>query len=267
MKYSINALRNYKLSLQNINHNASSRIDNTISDNIRIDHRNNQFSFYLISTKGDTKGKYLSSKNGGKELAAKIAQNQYYKKVLNRTAYLIKEIDKLISKLEANSIEGCYDSLSKARQELVHPLVLNDKQFTKEWLSVPFNSNPYNEEHKLYKTLQGEFVRSKSELLLANLFYELKIPYRYEAELILSDGSKVYPDFTLLNPVTREVVYFEHFGMMDNEEYRNNALHKINKYASNDIYLGKNLIASFESIQTPIDISLVRKTLIDLFQL
>lgn len=104
MKNSIYALRNYKLSLQNINHNASSRIDNTISDNIRIDHRNNQSSFFLISTKGDTKGKYLSSKNGGKELAAKIAQNQYYKKVLNRTAYLIKKSTSLYqsSKLTAS---------------------------------------------------------------------------------------------------------------------------------------------------------------------
>ena len=31
------------------------------------------------------------------------------------------------------------------------------------------------------------------------MYYELGIPYRYEAELRLRNGKRKYPDFTLLN--------------------------------------------------------------------
>lgn len=46
----------------------------------------------------------------------------------------------------------------------------------------------------------------------------------------LGSGKKSYPDFTLLNTKTREEVYFEQFGLLDDEDYRGEALRKPGEY-------------------------------------
>ena len=46
----------------------------------------------------------------------------------------------------------------------------------------------------------------------------------------LGSGKKAYPDFTLLNTKTREEVYFEQFGLLDDEDYRGEALRKLGEH-------------------------------------
>ena len=78
------------------------------------------------------------------------------------------------------------------------------------------------------------------------MYYELGIPYRYEAELRLKNEKRKYPDFTLLNIKTRKVIYHEHLGLMDNEEYRKMNYAKLDEYQKSGIYMGKNLIITYE---------------------
>ena len=59
----------------------------------------------------------------------------------------------------------------------------------------------------MYPTKKDENVRSKSEVMIADMYYELGIPYRYEAQLLLKNGKKKYPDFTLLKTKTRQIVF------------------------------------------------------------
>ena len=47
-----------------------------------------------------------------------------------------------------------------------------------------------------YITDAGERVRSKSELVIANLLYKNNIPYMYECPLKINNNT-VYPDFTV----------------------------------------------------------------------
>ena len=83
--------------------------------------------------------------------------------------------------------------------------------------------------------------------MIADMYYELNIPYRYEAELHLLNGKIKYPDFTLLNVNRREVIYHEHLGLLDDADYRKANLIKLNEYQKNGIYLGKNLIITYEA--------------------
>lgn len=89
------------------------------------------------------------------------------------------------------------------------------------------------------------------------MLYDKKIEYKYESPLILEDNYQVYPDFTFLNPSGDDEIYWEHFGMMDNQEYANSAIKKIDLYAKNGIYLGQNLIVTFESSKKSIDTKIV----------
>lgn len=89
-------------------------------------------------------------------------------------------------------------------------------------------------------------MRSKSEKILADRFDDYKIPYKYEYPLVLS-GRKVYPDFTFFHPTGNQQIYWEHFGIMDDPSYCDSTLRKIELYNHNGIYIGGNLIVTFET--------------------
>ena len=71
---------------------------------------------------------------------------------------------------------------------------------------------------RIHKTLSGDLVRSKSEVIVANILYESGIPFVYEEYLSAPDGSRRLPDFTV--EWEGKAYYWEHLGMLDVEDYR-----------------------------------------------
>ncbi len=126
------------------------------------------------------------------------------------------------------------------------PLLISDEEYARRWNEEQFRISTYKPEGKIYAIRRDEMVRSKSEMMIADMYFEMGIPYRYECELRLKGGVVKYPDFTLLKKRTREVIYHEHLGRMDDEKYRKKNLRKIEEYRRNGIFVGKNLILTFE---------------------
>lgn len=124
----------------------------------------------------------------------------------------------------------------------------------------------WHPENLVYSTDNGERVRSKSEMMIANFLYAMQLPYQYEKPLHLN-GKTVFPDFTILDTTLRTEVYFEHFGLMDQEDYRTAALLKIVNYEKAGFVAGKDFLFSFESEQVPFDIDWIRRKLCDRFGL
>ena len=93
------------------------------------------------------------------------------------------------------------------------------------------------------------------------VLYELEIPYHYEKALRLRNGATRYPDFTLLKVSTGEEIYLEHFGLLDDSEYLSENLKKLEEYRKNGIYVGKNLLFTYETTSTPLDIKGIRQML------
>lgn len=91
------------------------------------------------------------------------------------------------------------------------------------------------ENRLIHKTRRGEAVRSKSEVVIADLLYSLKVDYRYEKELVASDGSKRLPDFTIDDPASGLKAYWEHLGMLDQRTYRERWEKKLAWYRSHGI--------------------------------
>lgn len=82
---------------------------------------------------------------------------------------------------------------------------------------------PYEEPPHRHKTLRGDRVRSKSEVVLANLLTSLGVQYEYEAPLVIGQGDNtrtIHPDFTIRQTKDGRPIYVEHLGMMDNFTYR-----------------------------------------------
>lgn len=74
------------------------------------------------------------------------------------------------------------------------------------------------EEYRIHSTLADIMVRSKSEVIIANLLFERDIPFYYEKPLYARDGSFYLPDFTIT--YRGEDYYWEHLGMLEQNAYR-----------------------------------------------
>lgn len=220
---------------------------------------NGTVQYYHKTERKQKKGKYISAKD--RKLVESLAQKDYdlrFLKAMNEQKKKIMRAIKLLPDIEPVQI---YSGLSEARKALVRPHTMTDEQYVEHWMNVQYEGKPFLEEAPSIMTERGERVRSKSEKILADKFFSMGIPYRYEYPLKLKGYGTVYPDFTLLNVRTREEVYLEHFGMMDNPEYAQKAIQKIYNYAKNEIYIGKKLLGTFETLQNQLDMKVAEQML------
>lgn len=83
----------------------------------------------------------------------------------------------------------------------------------------PRTMNDFFVENKLYQATNGVRVRSKQELHILNRLVEVPhFEVYYERELTAGRDSR-FPDFTIRNRRTSTVFYWEHFGLVEEEEY------------------------------------------------
>ena len=102
-------------------------------------------------------------------------------------------------------------------------------------------------------------VRSKSEVMIDSVLVKNKIPFRYEAPLLV--GTKEYfPDYTIRHPRTGKFYYWEHNGKMDDLEYVMKATTKIQNYAMNGFVPSVNLILTYETLKEPLSLEMIEKT-------
>lgn len=234
----------------------SSMINTMPSGRLRIDGHRKKPLYYHVSDCKNPSGKYLKQEQF--PLAQQLAQKEYYLKMQSECASQLKLIDDFLSSYNPNCFNQVYDSLSTYRKEIVHPLVVSDSEYINQWLNSDYDGNPFSPEEKRYATKQGEYVRSKSEAMIADMYYEMGIPYKYECPLTLAHRKR-YPDFTLLDISSRQEVYHEHLGLLDDSDYIKHNLGKIKEYAENNIFLGTNLLITVESSNFPFNIRLIEK--------
>ena len=108
------------------------------------------------------------------------------------------------------------------------------------------------------KTLKGELVKSYGEMDIANYLYQEGIPYRYEWPVKMWNGRVVYPDFLVLNVRERREIIYEHFGEMDEPGYAEKSALKFRDYQLTGFCQGRNLIMTWETKNTPIDMRLLK---------
>lgn len=81
------------------------------------------------------------------------------------------------------------------------------------------NKSVYLDEKLIYLTENGDLVRSKSEWIIADKLKAAGIKYQYEQPLVL-DGVERLPDFTIRDEDAGTVWYWEHNGMLSDDDYR-----------------------------------------------
>lgn len=238
---------------------AESNLLNAPKGTLRITHNKGKIQYYhsVLDSSSVKKHNYISKKDTG--LATALAQKDYDLRVLEAARKQKKTIRSFLEGYNYSSIKSTYDNLIPERRQLVTPYTISDKDYIVSWLSKQPANNTFHTEGLKYLTERGEMVRSKSEVIIADKLFSLNIPYKYECPLTLSSGITIHPDFTVLIVSTREEKYWEHLGMMDNDEYIANALLKIEQYERSGILPGTNLILTHETSDRPLDISVLNK--------
>lgn len=206
--------------------------------------------------------KYIKKEN--LSLVKALAQKQYYmlvEPVLKRNLGLLKNV---MDQYHPEEIQKIYESISQKRVSFIKPLTKTLEEQIRQWMEEKYEKNNCYPENLRYQTEQGEMVRSKSEVIIANILYQHKknILYKYERPLEVLIGGRIkiiYPDFTILNLHTGKIVYWEHAGKMDDPHYANEFIKKVNTYVENNILPGRDVVFSYETIENSLEISVIKK--------
>lgn len=97
--------------------------------------------------------------------------------------------------------------------------------------------------NRIYKTVDGNQVRSKSEVIICDLLAKAGLKYEYERLLEYEPGKFINPDFTLFLDDGKQL-YWEHIGMLGNEKYSTDWSNKMDIYEK---YFPGQLLKTYES--------------------
>lgn len=102
---------------------------------------------------------------------------------------------------------------------------------------------PKHKLNRIYKTQKGDFVISKSEVIIANILFTSNIQYDYEQKLYYNAKDYILPDFTISH--NGKTYYWEHLGLIGIENYDKRWIKKKKIYSE---YFPDQLIITYEDV-------------------
>ena len=234
-------------------------LKNAPTGHLRATVNKGTFQYRIISDDDPSKPQYISKSK--LKPARNIAQRDYYIKALKYVTNEIKAIEKLIKIRKQFKLEELYDQTKKPRRALLTPLTLTDEEYARRWQEMDYQHKYFENTDRVYTSFKGEKMRSKSEVIIANILYLLGIPYHYEYPLELINGRIIYVDFLILDVKNRKEIWYEHFGMMGDMAYADPNTDRFNDIVSAGLIPGDNFIATFETYNKPLDTRTIFKIL------
>ena len=234
------------------------KLKNTVPAGImlRTARHGDNYQYFLRKHGAETNGKYINKKE--MKVATSLAQIEYDEKLIWKLNKSIRALRSLEAVWEDDMFDQTVGQMAPGKRPLVKPPLPSDEDFIRDWRDQKFEPLEFDENSQEYYTRRGLRVRSKSEILIADTLEDMSIPFLYEKPLHLDSGI-VHPDFTLLNIKERKEVYWEHFGIMDDMEYRNSAFRKIRQYELNGFYRYDSFIWTEETGRYPLNTKSLRK--------
>lgn len=231
---------------------ASESLINKPDGYLQILGNKNTDQYYYHTSAENKKRIYISKKE--MDFIRALAQKNYDQKFLAAAAELERKMKSSRILWDYSNMHdfyqflgSVYEDLSPARQKLVIPYVMPDEMYIKTWQSVEYTGKSFKSDAPVILSRRGERVRSKSEKIIADMLLEMKLPYRYEYPIVTRKLGTVYPDFTLLDYWNRQIVLLEHFGKMQDADYCNRNLTKIEIYEEEGWHLGESFLFTMES--------------------
>ena len=223
-------------------------------------------------------GKDFPSGTGPLELAYALTVHKSQGSEFRTVFFILPKNSRLLSR------ELLYTALTRSRDQLVL-FIEGDNASTLFDLSRPEQSEtarrntnlfqgivrmsdeeiPYAE-HLIHRTEKGHLVRSKSELVIANMLYQMGIDYEYERVYEgTNELGRMRPDFSFVTP-DGDLIIWEHLGLLDRPDYKRGWEWKRNWYEQNGFVDGETLFTSMESAGQGLDSAKLRATALTIKQ-
>ena len=226
---------------------------------VRIQKKGNSYQYYWKDAGTDETWKYLANTQLHK--AEKIIQKGYLDRVLVNAKKELVQLNHYLAKSNPAALNQIYENYPEGRKRVVTPIEETDEEFVSRWKAVEYKGLRFEDDITEFYTDKNERVRSKSEVIIANLLTKYGVPYRYEYPIKLKDGQVVHPDFIGLNVKRRKEILLEHFGLLDNDMYMENAIRKLKAYEKSGYHLGDNLMITYETGNCPLDLKNLQEML------
>ena len=218
--------------------------------NLCVSKSHKSFQYHMTKEGNPNKKLYLNKSK--RDIAIALAQRDYNKKLLAVLKENLVCLNNFTKTYKPQKLQECYTKLPMARKKLITPLFISDTEYANQWQNKEYEHKKDAPDGRLL-TMKNEPVRSKSEIIIANLLNAHNIPYHYEYPVHIKSSGTFHVDFLCLNPRTRQEFYWEHCGKMDDPDYTSSMTQRISSYAKAGIIIGKNLILTMETAQTPLN--------------
>lgn len=230
-------------------------LQNAPEGRLRFIRKWKKVQYYLINDCSAADGTYL--RRTQISLAASLAQKDYDFRLVDELRHESKAISTFLKVYHPERVDQIYQALHDSRKPLVIPARLLDDDYVKRWKSVAYEKKGFQENTPEFFTGNGERVRSKSEIIIADALRRHNIPYRYEYPIHLDGLGTVHPDFICLNARKRKEYVWEHFGIMSASDYADSAVNRMEKYILAGYYPGENSIMTFETASRPLSTRII----------
>lgn len=127
---------------------------------------------------------------------------------------------------------------------------LRDKEISERRLSDFFKSG------RKHSAKDGTLVRSKSEVSIANALFDRGIKYIYESPLTVNNVP-MHPDFVFYSYSRGRVIYWEHVGMLGDEDYRAEFADRVSQYIKGGFVPCVDVIFTFDTWDGNIDSAMI----------
>ena len=216
--------------------------------------------------------------------------SRYYEKRVRYAAIKEKrQIDRCIAILEQDpeisDVDKAVEKMPAAVKDNAVLSELTSEGYARKWQNrnnlVKKGRTHKKDDYHKYKTLRGEYVGSKSEVIIADRLFAKGIPYHYEVAFtpeatidtsrpVIDEFGRVvgyevigfspdsfdtlHPDFYVLNKRTRKAYFWEHLGKMDDPEYCRKNLNRFMRILDAGYVIGEDILVTHEDSRNPLKI-------------
>lgn len=219
-------------------------------------------NYYSSISRASGKEEYLGTSDSG--LVVKLQTAAFCDKALKMIAENEKAADFFLKRYRSITPDTIRKALPESYRgecdKLVDVMPKSSRKWLNEMQEKKHQFRIYRPQDLKHKTIDGTMVRSKSEALIYNYLYQNGIPFIYECPLKTESGY-IIPDFTIYDVNTGDVLYWEHLGMLYDEEYYSEQFDKLCKYSSISVVPMTNLIITVDDQNGGLDTKSVERCL------
>ncbi|MDD6043052.1 MAG: hypothetical protein PUB87_04770 [Eubacteriaceae bacterium] len=214
---------------------ATRRLERAPEGSLRMRHRCKKDSYYWVLYSRDNQMRKENNITSDKDMIGSLLRKKAGEILLETSENNLKALKLLAERYVANDYSTIVQSLSESYGEANDMLHRNGIGYQNQYL--------YRPSTHVHETKSGVFVRSKSEVIIANTLTAYGIPFYYEERFgaTTAGGKTIFPDFVIVLPDGSKIIW-EHLGLLGKMSYCNSVAEKLNTYYENGYILGKNLI-------------------------